>query len=331
MKTDTLSPQALGHVLFAALLCLGTQGALPEEAGPAAWLCPLLAGAVVLAVGWLLAKWGQIHTPGKVWAGISLLWAVVLLSVQTGEIGLRLSQGLGASPVLAGGLVLALAAWLASGGGAAFGRGAALFALVVGVAFGGVVLFGLFRLAWGNVLLWTGEEGAAVPQGSVVLLTRLGAGAYGFFLLEEGKLPQGRRGLAKLGGLFLLLALGWLMTLGRLGGALCARVDRPFLQMVAGLGLEGAFQRLDALVDALWLLGDLCLLGLLLLAAGKLLGRLIPIKRGRVWLPAGAAFLLSLGMTNGRTALAGAILPVGNGIFLLLMVLWLLVGKRAAA
>jgi hypothetical protein len=100
---------------------------------------------------------------------------------------------------------------------------------------------------------------------------------------------------------------------------------------VAGLGLEGAFQRLDALVDALWLLGDLCLLGLLLLAAGKLLGRLIPIKRGRVWLPAGAAFLLSLGMTNGRTALAGAILPVGNGIFLLLMVLWLLVGKRAAA
>lgn len=40
--------------------------------------------------------------------------------------------------------------------------------------------------------------------------------------------------------------------------------------MVAGLGLSGAFQRLEALLSALWMLGDIALLGLILFSMKRL-------------------------------------------------------------
>ena len=59
-----------------------------------------------------------------------------------------------------------------------------------------------------------------------------------------------------------------------------SRSDRPFLQMVSGLGFEGAFQRLEELVSALWVLGDVALLGLLLLCLGRLLAWLLDLPGG---------------------------------------------------
>ena len=46
--------------------------------------------------------------------------------------------------------------------------------------------------------------------------------------------------LRRLALLFALLAGAVLLVLGQLGSALAAQVDRPFLQMVSGLGFEGA-------------------------------------------------------------------------------------------
>lgn len=42
------------------------------------------------------------------------------------------------------------------------------------------------------------------------------------------------------------------------------RMDTPFFMMVKGVGVEGAFGRVESVVIALWVLADLALLTLLL-------------------------------------------------------------------
>lgn len=132
--------------------------------------------------------------------------------------------------------------------------------------------------------------------------------------------------LRRLALLFALLAGAVLLVLGQLGSALAAQVDRPFLQMVSGLGFEGAFQRLEELVSALWVLGDVALLGLLLLCLGRLLAWLLdrPVGKGKSWLLTGAVFLLGLPAALGDHPLAGAWVPFGNLAVVGLLVLTLL-------
>ena len=103
-------------------------------------------------------------------------------------------------------------------------------------------------------------------------------------------------------------------------------MDRPFLQMVSGLGFEGAFQRLEELVSALWVLGDVALLGLLLLCLGRLLAWLLdrPVGKGKAWLLTGAVFLLGLPAALGDHPLAGTWVPFGNLAVVGLLVLTLL-------
>ena len=61
---NTISIRQLGTLLVLALLPLGTE-VLPSrlsQAGGAAWLCPLGAGGVLLA---LVALWGRWIPPGE--------------------------------------------------------------------------------------------------------------------------------------------------------------------------------------------------------------------------------------------------------------------------
>ena len=61
---NTISIRQLGTLLVLALLPLGTE-VLPSrlsQAGGAAWLCPLGAGGLLLA---LVALWGRWITPGE--------------------------------------------------------------------------------------------------------------------------------------------------------------------------------------------------------------------------------------------------------------------------
>ncbi len=84
--------------------------------------------------------------------------------------------------------------------------------------------------------------------------------------------------------------------------------------MASGLGLEGAFQRLEEVASALWLLGDAALLGLLLLTARRLLAFLLGAREtaGQMYALAGLAILGSVptGFWNG--VLAGDALPFCN-------------------
>lgn len=120
--------------------------------------------------------------------------------------------------------------------------------------------------------------------------------------------------MRRLGGLFLLLGAGMLLVLGRLGADLAAQINRPFFQMVSGLGFEGAFQRLEELASALWVLGDAALLGLLLLCLRRLQRSCWAEKnpRSRAGESRGSSFWAVYPLPIGIRSLPGNLLPMGN-------------------
>ena len=330
-------------VLFLALLPLGTEG-IPAslwQVGAAAWLCPLLAGVVAIGVAALLSRrpvlgrgdlgeqiakrWGR--RAGRGLAALFFLWGLYVTAAHAARIGGRLSDGLRASPVLLTAVVLVLAGWLASGGVPAFARACEIFVLAVGFGFGLIVVFGAFRLEGAQVLLWDWRELAQVPRGALSMVGMLAVGGYLLFLLGDIRPEQRsrRRVLLRLGILFALLAAAVVLVLGRLGAPLAAEIDAPFFQMVSGLGFEGAFQRLEGLVSALWVLGDVVLVGLLLLCLGRLLGQMAGRGEDRRlgWIAAGLAFLGSLNETYWNQVWAGSVVPVGNLVALAVLVVCL--------
>lgn len=334
-------------VLFLALLPLGTESIPPSlwQAGAAAWLCPLLAGGVVIGVAALLSRkpvlgrgdlgeqmakrWGR--RTGRVLAALFFLWGLYVTAAHAARIGGRLADGLRASPVLLTAVVLVLAGWLVSGGVPAFARSCEIFVLAVGFGLGLIVLFGIFRLEWTQVLLWDWGELSQVPRGALSTVGMLAVGGYLLFLVGDIRPEKGsrRRVLLRLGTLFVLLAAAMVLVLGLLGAPLAAEIDAPFFQMVSGLGFEGAFQRLEGLVSALWVLGDVVLVGLLLLCLRRLLGQVTGKgeRRRLGWVPVGLAFLGSLNAAYWNQVWAGPVLPVGNLIALAVLVACL-VGVR---
>jgi hypothetical protein len=69
-------------------------------------------------------------------------------------------------------------------------------------------------------------------------------------------------------------------------------MQNPFLKMVAGVGIRGAFQRLEAVLSALWVLGDLALLGFYLFACRRMASYILGGKDRR-W-PVAVVAILAL-------------------------------------
>lgn len=338
MTDRTVAPGQLRTVVLLALFTLGTEG-LPDRlavAGPAAWLCPLGAGVIAVALAALVSRrpvlgqgaLGESFRPGVRLGltGVYLLWGLVLTTAHAVRIGLRLSDSLRAYPALLTAAVLLLAGWMAVGGLPALSRACEIFALAIGFAFFLIVLFGVFGLRWDHVILWDIGTLAAIPRGMGTTLGTAAAGVFALFLIEDVRPEKGARvkTLRQLGELFLWLALATLLVLGRLGPGLSGQIDRPFFQMVSGLGFQGAFQRLEEMVSALWLLGDLALLALLLLCLLRLLARTVGRRETKVmgWGLAAAVFGLSLAQDAWSRFLTGPLLSAGNlaaGALLLLV------------
>ena len=314
---NTISIRQLGTLLVLALLPLGTE-VLPSrlsQAGGAAWLCPLGAGGLLLA---LVALWGRWITPGedllktleqqkgrKVLRGFALVllaWGLFLTGAQGARIGERLAQSLRASPLLLTAAVLALAGWLVAKGLPAFARTGEIFALAVGAGFVLIVLFGVFGVAWDRVILWDWAALEEVPGGALSAAGTLAAGGYALLLLGQVRPEEKQKRVLrrKLGVLF--------------GAGLTGQIDRPFFRMVSGLGFEGAFQRLEELASALWVLGDVALLGFLLLCMRRLLAALAGREEssGLGWIVTGGSFLLALPLAHGRGIEILSVVPVGN-------------------
>lgn len=305
MKKQTIGPEQLAGLVFLSLLTMGTDTlpSLLSDAGSAAWLCPLAAGGVVcLATGLMVRRplAGRKVLPGishpvgsRVLAAVLLLWTMFVTAVQADRVGRRLAEDLRGSALLLSAAMILLAAWIASGGLAALTRAGQIFTMATGLTFFIILMFGLPGLRWDWILLWTGAEPRNIPFGLLEVMGELSIGLYALLFLEdlEPKSERSRRGLGQVALLPPLLSVGCLLVLGRLGPGLAGEIGRPFLQMVSGLGFQGAFQRLEELVSALWLPGDLTLLALLLLSQKRLTARMLGREETGmlVWLPVPAA------------------------------------------
>ena len=281
------------------------------RAGRLSWLCPVLALPVGL---WLCALWRELgaedlprglerafgHFLGKVCQLLYFLWALVLLTESAGRYAARLmttTEGEQARWLflLA---ALGLCLWLSRGTGAVLARTGKLFFLATGVVLALILLLALPAVDWKN--LWPPEEADlwGLLPGAGLCLSLSGYGIYALCLPR--RLDSGMKSwpwTVWACGVFAALLF---IVVGAFGPALTLRMRDPFLYLLEGVRVPGAFQRGEAALVAVLALGDITLLALLTRGALTLWWELTPgWKGGELWvlfaflaagvLPVGAA------------------------------------------
>lgn len=303
MKRDVLSLRQLMVVLATALLAPATD-LLPaltaQKTGGGGWLAALGALPLLLAALWAargICRNGGIcqalgRIPGSILAIIYLAWTLLTLALSLRLSGARLAEIYGEGPAFACVVsLLAAAVWMGLGKTSAFARAGEIFYLALAVALAGVLLLAAFQVE-GSSFRMSGSEAAALPGSSAAtagfLLNVFPAAALGRRVTVRAR--NGRRAVWWAVAFCIAIALLLGAVIGCLGPRLTARLPAPFLIMVQGLDIKGAFQRTEALFAALWTLSDLTLAGLLLHTWRELAGELRPGKWTR-WsvLPAAAA------------------------------------------
>ena len=318
MPMDQISPRQLRMLLFAALLSPAIQ-ALPGHtaalAGRAAWLSVLPALPLFLLLCLVLRDLSRTVPGGEGMAGTVravlgrragtvvlvayLLWGILLLGADARRYALRfLSTGYRNAPLPVFIAIMLLAAfWVGRGRLAVLARAGELVCLALAVALGLVLFFGLFQIRAANLLpVWT-QDLPGIGAASFPVLAVLGYTTFGGFLhTSESTEKRGRWikwGVAVCGVLLLLQVV----CLGSFGPTLTVRMDAPFFMMVKGVGVQGAFERVESVIIALWVLSDLALLCLLLFACRSILDTILPTGKGSPWgvaAVAGIALLAAL-------------------------------------
>lgn len=305
-----------------------------DTAGKSAWLTGVLAFPALLLLSWMLyalvRPGGGLagafqrafgHLLGKGVTMIYMLWALFLLCLE-GRLyaGRMISAGYQrAAPGIFLLVLLGLVLWMGRRKLAAFARAAEICYLVLALTLGLVLLFSILDLTPEHVLpVWFSDlPGAAAA--SLVPVGVLSVGLFAAFL--AGKITRrgddGRRGVRWLAAGCAALSLLQFGVLAQLGPGLCARMDAPFFEVARGVGVAGAFQRVESIVVALWVLSDFVLLGLLVFALREMAGSLLG-ERGEKWAPVTAAVLAFLGGVClfpddfAARAAAETIAPLGN-------------------
>ena len=288
MEEKQISQTQLCALLWAGLMAPAAE-LLPAvtlpAAGRGAWLSALAAAPVFLLYGWMLAKVSRCSgglagavrqalgpVLGRLALAAFLLWGELLLALR-----LRLcAQRLIASGERDGSLWFFLPAaalltlWMARGKLAAFARAGQVFLAVLLTAAGAVLALSLFQSRPEHLLpLWRGDV-VPVLRSAVPLLGVLGYGVFAAFLLGDTEPAQRRDWLLWGGGGCLLLALEQAVVIGNLGPELAQRLSSPFFALAKSVGVEGAFQRVESIISALWTFADVSLLGVLAFAQWKL-------------------------------------------------------------
>ena len=338
-----MQSKGISHTQLTALLWAGSLAPAAEllptlvlpRAGRGSWLAPLAALPLVLLAGWLAGKLaddrglarGIRYTLGPVLGeGVLLLyiiWCLLVLALRLRLCALRL-QALGQRDGALWFFLLSTAAlilWMGLGQPAAFARAGQLFLTVLLAAGGVVLLLSVPQVEPERILplwkeeLWGGVRGALPAAGA------LGWVFCGGFLLEPGGAKKPGRWYWPLWGAggCVLLTLAQGVILGNLGTALAAELDAPFFTLAKSVGVEGAFQRVESVIAALWVLADL-VLGTLLLFAVRSAGGEVFVNRKESWVTA-AGLLLSLALSffwfTGRSSAEWnkTWVPLGNLIF----------------
>ena len=350
MKRDTISHTQLTALVWAGVLAPAAE-LLPAVtlplAGKGAWLAPAAAIPLVLLGGWLLgglargrglaASIREVLGPvaGRGVLLIYMAWALVLLALR-----LRLcAQRLLGAGVRDGTMwffllaVAGMALWMGVGKLSAFARAGQLYLAVLLATAGVVLALALVRARPELVLpLWR-EDVVPVLASALPAAGALGWGLFGAFLTGPVA-GSGKRGgwhwlFWGLGGCLLLTLAQWTI-LGNLGPALAGRLDNPFFALAKSVGVEGAFQRVESAVIALWTCSDLTLCALLLFALRAMALELSPKIREKP-VAAGAALVGAVAalaaFSRGEAEYwSQVIVPGGNLIFALgvpgVLLLW---------
>lgn len=291
MKEEQLSTAQWGALLWTAALAPAAEllpGAALDTAGRGAWLSPLAALVFLLPILWLSRR-GDADTLRQSWGGklvlaVCVVWMELLVVLRLGLCARRLLWS-GERDGAVWYFLLTLAAgtlWINQGRLTALGRAGQLFlALLLGAA---ALVLGLsvLRVRADRVLpLWTQD---AVP---VLLSGFSGAGSLCWAVLPMLLLPaqaREKKTILRWGvGGCVLLTLAQLIIVGNLGVGLAAQSDSAFFALTKNVGVEGAFQRVESVVAALWMLSDLTLCVALTQAIGLACrGAVLDIRRETV-------------------------------------------------
>lgn len=305
-----VGPSVTGQLALAAVLppALALLGPLIVVAGRLSWLAPVAAFPLVLGIkrlwqglngsqnglaGGLREAFGGVW--GPIIAAFYLLWGHFLLWAAAGRYARRLSAALGEGHWLYLAVGLALALWLGQGGRPLLARGVRVLLLCALTALALALVVALPGVERRN--LWPVERADLAGFLPAVALTASLSG-WGVFAPavpgeREGETAPSRTWIwtaVGCGALSLLL----LAAVGCFGPALAARMDDPFLYLLEGVRVPGAFRRGEAALCALLIPGEVALQALLIRSCTALWGSLAPRWRGRgVGLTAGAIFLLA--------------------------------------
>lgn len=353
MERDKISRTQLMALLWAGVMAPAAEllpALLIPSTGRGSWLAVILAAPLVLAAGWVLGSLAGREGLAKSMTGLLGRWlggAVLLLYIVWGLFLLSLRLRLCAQRLLASGErdgslwffllgAAALLLWLSRGRLAAFARAGQLFLAALLVTAAVVLGLSLFQTKPERLFpLWWDEPGLVFRA----VLSAAGVMGWGLFLpfllgsvRDQGEKKHWHWLFWGLGGA-LLLGLAQAVILGNLGAELAARLDNPFFALAKSVGVEGAFQRVESVVTALWTFADLSMGGVLVFAVRAMAAELLP-EKNLGWIPwaavlLGAAGALALFPDPGTAELWNRRLaPLGNLIlgFLLPTLLWM-VGK----
>lgn len=265
MKQEQLSPAQWGALLWMAALAPSAEllpGIALGTAGRAAWLSPV-AALILLIPLLLLSRRSGIAVlrstgSGKVVFGVCVVWMELLVILRLGLCARRMvwsGERDGAEWYFL--LTLAaLALWMGQGRLSALGRAGQIFLVMLLAA--GVLVLGLSlpRVRADRILpVWTGDIGPVLLSGIST------AGSLCWAVLPMQMLPtQERNGRSILfwgAGGCVLLTLAQIIVLGNLGTGLAAQSESAFFALTKSVGIEGAFQRVESVIAALWMLSDL--------------------------------------------------------------------------
>ncbi|WP_195278745.1 GerAB/ArcD/ProY family transporter [Clostridium sp. J1101437_171009_A5] len=319
MKTDNISMRQVLSLLSAALLSpliLLLPGETVAVGGRAGWLSALAALPVALLVGWAFRRLlgaapagtglaGALELAFGRWGGrvvtlVYLVWGLLLLGWNTRWCAFRfLATTYRNAPLkLFFFILLGVTLWIGRGKRVAFLRAAEVFALALGIALVLALGLGTLKTEWGNIApIWIEDLPGAV-WGALPVLGLLGYGVYAAFLGGHmaGRPENGRQLTRWIWGAGILLAVFQLVCIATFGPDLIERMDIPFFMMVKDVRVPGAFERVESLVMALWVLADLALLGMLFFGCRSVLEHWNggAYREWMPWVIAGAAMAAGL-------------------------------------
>lgn len=308
MENERISARRLRGAAWAAILAPGVSvlpGLCARQAGMGGWLSILVALPAVLLLGRVLARLSRgglarafFSLLGPVWGRlltiIYIMWALALGAARLRLSGQRMMftarQETGVWFFLV--VLVTACVWLVWRGTAVFGRATAVFYRILILALVVVLVLTASQIRIEHLWpLWK-EDVLTVFRGAVSALGVLCYGVYAAFLCDGAEEDGVWAGDAV--WMCGLLALLQTAVLGNLGSELIGGLADPFLTLSKHVGVEGAFQRVESLVGALWLFADLTLIGLLLTACRCMAEQAVPQWNG-VWVVSVCAAIVLLG------------------------------------